>query len=236
MCIKMDKVIEVCNISKTYGNNEALKNVSFTLNKGQITAFLGSNGAGKSTTMNILAGVVSATHGKILIDGRDILDNAEETKQQIGYLPEYNPLYEDMYVREYLEYAAAIYLPRKEVKKRVDALIETVHIETEYRKKISSLSNGNKRRVGLAQALVHDPDILILDELSNGLDPNQHAKIIELIAQLGKSKVVLYSSHRFDDVADIASRYLLLNKGALVFDGMASDVTSVQDLFFSHCQ
>lgn len=229
-------MIEVQNISKSYGNSEALHDVSFSLKKGEIAAFLGPNGAGKSTTMNVIAGVLSATKGCVLIDGQDILAKPEEVKQNIGYLPEYNPLYEDMYVREYLEYAASIYLAHSKVKERVDEMIQTVSLESEYHKKIHALSNGNKRRVGLAQALIHNPDILILDEPSNGLDPNQHAKMIELIAELGKSKVILYSSHRFDDVADIASRYLILNKGSLVFDGKAQEVSSISDLFYTHCK
>ncbi len=229
-------MIEVQNISKSYANSEALHDVSFSLKKGEIAAFLGPNGAGKSTTMNIIAGVLSATKGCVLIDGQDILAKPEEVKQNIGYLPEYNPLYEDMYVREYLEYAASIYLAHSKVKERVDEMIQTVSIESEYHKKIHALSNGNKRRVGLAQALIHNPDILILDEPSNGLDPNQHAKMIELIAELGKSKVILYSSHRFDDVSDIASRYLILNKGSLVFDGKAQEVSSISDLFYTHCK
>lgn len=229
-------MIEVCNISKSYGSHEVLHDVSFTLNKGEITAFLGPNGAGKSTTMNIIAGVISATKGQVSINGEDIQENPQKIKQGIGYLPEYNPLYEDMYVKEYLEYAAHIYLPKAEVKQRVDEMIQVVSLESEYRKKIHSLSNGNKQRVGLAQALIHNPDILILDEPSNGLDPNQQANMMELIVELGKSKVVLYSSHRFDDVSNIASRYLVLNKGSLVFDGKASDVVSVKDLFNTYCK
>ncbi|MBF0576702.1 ABC transporter ATP-binding protein [Dysgonomonas sp. GY617] len=229
-------MIEVCNISKSYGSHEVLRDVSFTLNKGEITAFLGPNGAGKSTTMNIITGVISATKGQVSINGEDIQENPRKIKQGIGYLPEYNPLYEDMYVKEYLEYAAHIYLPKTEVKQRVDEMIQVVSIESEYRKKIHSLSNGNKQRVGLAQALIHNPDILILDEPSNGLDPNQQANMMELIVELGKSKVVLYSSHRFDDVSNIASRYLVLNKGSLVFDGKASDVVSVKDLFNTYCK
>ncbi|PXV62853.1 ABC-2 type transport system ATP-binding protein [Dysgonomonas alginatilytica] len=229
-------MIEVCNISKSYGKLEVLHDISFTLHKGEVAAFLGPNGAGKSTTMNIIAGVISATKGQVLINGEDIQENPQKIKQNIGYLPEYNPLYEDMYVREYLEYAARIYLPKSEIKQRVDKMIQTVNIESEYRKKIHSLSNGNKQRVGLAQALIHDPHILILDELSNGLDPNQHAKMMELIIDLGKSKIVLYSSHRFDDVSEIASHYLILNKGSLVFDGKADDVPSVKDLFYTYCK
>ena len=228
-------MIEVQNISKSYGDSEALHDVSFSLKEGEIAAFLGPNGAGKSTTMNIIAGVIAATKGRVLIDGKDILEEPEKVKRHIGYLPEYNPLYEDMYVREYLEYAASIYLTHSKVKERVDQMIQTVSIESEYHKKIHALSNGNKRRVGLAQALIHNPDILILDEPSNGLDPNQHAKMIELIADLGKSKAILYSSHRFDDVSDIASRYLILNKGNLVFDGKSEEISSIKDLFHTYC-
>lgn len=229
-------MIEICNISKSYGKHEVLHDVSFTLNKGEVTAFLGPNGAGKSTMMNIIAGVISVTRGQVLMDGESIQENPQKIKQDIGYLPEYNPLYEDMYVREYLEYAARIYLPHREVKQRVDEMIQTVNIESEYRKKIRSLSNGNKQRVGLAQALIHNPSILILDEPSNGLDPNQNARMMELIVELGKSKIVLYSSHRFEDVSDIASHYLILNKGSLVFDGKADDVPSIKELFYTYCK
>lgn len=229
-------MIEISNISKSYGKQEVLHDVSFKLRKGEITAFLGPNGAGKSTTMNIMAGVISATKGQVFMNGENIEDNPENMKRNIGYLPEYNPLYEDMYVREYLEYAAHIYLPKKAVKQRVDEMIQTVNLESEYRKKIHTLSNGNKQRVGLAQALIHDPGTLILDELSNGLDPNQQAKMMELIVELGKSKAILYSSHRFDDVSDIASHYLILNKGNLVFDGRANDVPSIKDLFYTYCK
>lgn len=230
------EVIEVQNISKSYARYEALHDVSFGLKKGEITAFLGPNGAGKSTTMSIIAGVMAATKGCVLIDGKDILEEPEKLKRHIGYLPEYNALYEDMYVREYLEYAASMYLVHSNVKERVDQMIQTVAIESEYHKKIHALSNGNKRRVGLAQALIHNPDILILDEPSNGLDPNQHDKMIELIAELGKSKVILYSSHRFDDVSDVASRYLILSKGSLVFDGKSEEVSSIKDLFQTYCK
>lgn len=225
-------MIEICNISKVYGKHEVLHGVSFQLNRGEVTAFLGPNGAGKSTTMNIIVGAVSATTGSILVEGENTLENPQKIKKNIGYLPEYNSLYEGMYVREYLEYAASLYLPHSKVKERVAEMIEVIGIESEYRKKISALSNGNKRRVGLAQSLIHDPDILILDEPSNGLDPNQHAKMLELIVELGKSKVILYSSHRFEDVSDIASHYLILNKGNLVFDGKSESVHSIGDLFY----
>lgn len=229
-------MVDVYNISKNYGNHEAIHNINFKLNKGEITAFLGPNGAGKSTTMNVIAGIIAPTSGKVLVGGQDIIANPVEVKRNIGYLPEYNALYEDMYVREYLEYVASVYLSHKEVKLRVKEMIEAVNLESQFHKKISSLSNGNKRRVGLAQALIHDPLILILDEPSNGLDPNQHVKMMELLVELGRSKVILYSSHRFDDVSDIASHYLLLNKGKLVFDGRANEVLSIKELFYTHCQ
>lgn len=229
-------MVEVCNISKNYGKYQALKDVSFSLDKGTITAFLGPNGAGKSTTMGIIVGALSATEGRVLFEGEDITTRPEKIKRNIGFLPEYNSLYEDMYVREYLEYVASIYLPYSEIICRVETMIEAVNIESEYRKKIGALSNGNKRRVGLAQALIHDPNVLVLDEPSNGLDPIQHNKMKELIIELGKSKVVLYSSHRFDDISDIASRYLILNKGTLMFDGEATDTSSISELFYTYCK
>ncbi|SHF54860.1 ABC transporter ATP-binding protein [Dysgonomonas macrotermitis] len=225
-------MIEICDISKDYGKEKALNSISFSLKKGEITAFLGPNGAGKTTLMNILAGVLQPSSGKILYDNEDISANPVKIKSKTGYLPEYNPLYEDMYVREYLEYAAAFYLPKKEIQGRVSEMIETTGLKDEYRKKIGALSYGNKKRVGLAQALIHNPDILILDEPTNGLDPNQHQKIKALITEISPSKIVLFSSHRFDDVEGIASHYLILNKGNLVLNDRADNIASIENSFY----
>ncbi len=225
-------MIDICNISKKYGNTEALNNVSFSLNKGEITAFLGPNGAGKTTLMNIMAGVINQTSGKILFDNQELKDNPSKIKSIIGYLSENNPLYEDMYVSEYLEYTASFYFPKKKLKTYISEMIEKVGLTDEYRKKIGKLSFGNKKRVGLAQALIHDPEILILDEPTNGLDPNQQQNIKELIAELSKTKTVLFSSHRFDDIESIASHYVILHKGKLVLNDRANNVYSLENVFY----
>lgn len=226
-------MIKVNGISKSYGSQQALDNVSFLLNKGEITAFLGPNGAGKTTMMNIITGVLASDTGNILVDGKDIISDSLKIKSKIGYLPEYNPLYEDMYVQEYLEYSINFYPSLTNKKQRIADIIEQVGLTNEYKKKIGALSYGNKKRVGLAQAIVHDPEILILDEPTNGLDPNQHQKIKNLIVEFGKSKVVLFSSHRFDDVEDIASHYLILNKGKLVLNERATDIQSIEQTFYN---
>lgn len=225
-------MIDISHISKKYGNTEALNDVSFSLDKGEITAFLGPNGAGKTTMMNIMAGVIDQSAGKILFDGQEIKDNPDKIKSIIGYLSENNPLYEDMYVSEYLEYAASFYLRAKQAKARISEMIEKVGLTDEYRKKIGKLSFGNKKRVGLAQALIHDPEILILDEPTNGLDPNQQQNIKELIAELSKTKTVLFSSHRFDDIESIASHYVILHKGKLVFNDSANNIDSIENIFY----
>lgn len=225
-------MIDISSISKNYGSFEALKNISFSLKEGQVTAFLGPNGAGKTTMMSIITGVISQSSGLVLYENEDIRNNPIKVKSKIGYLPEYNPLYEDMYVKEYLQYAAGFYLPKKEIKERISKIIETTGLDNEFRKKIGKLSFGNKKRVGIAQALIHDPEILILDEPTNGLDPNQYNNIKALIAELGKTKTILYSSHRFDDVENIASHYIILNRGELVLDDKAENIGSVEDTFY----
>ncbi len=225
------KVIEIINISKSFGKQEVLHNISFSLKKGEITAFLGANGAGKTTTMNIMTGVLSPDRGKVMVNGSSLSTDTVQIKKTIGYLPENNPLYGDMYVREYLEYAGSIY-SKKEVKSKVDEMIERVDLKDEYKKKIHTLSQGNKQRVGLAQALIHDPEILILDEPANGLDPGQQFRINNLIRELGQSKILLFSSHRLDDVADIASRCLLLKAGSLILDESVANIESIKEYFY----
>ncbi len=226
-------MLEVKNIYKSFGQKEVLHNVGFTLENREVAAFLGVNGAGKSTLMNIIAGVLPAGSGDVLVDGLNIKDNAVEVKRKIGYLPENNPLYGDMYVREYLEYVARIYVRKGEVRDKVSGVIEQVGLASEYKKKISTLSHGNRQRVGLAQALVHDPEILILDEPSNGLDPVQQLKINNLIKELGQTRTVLFSSHRLDDVSDVASRYLIIKEGHLVLDEVSVNIDSIKDRFYT---
>lgn len=225
-------MIDICRISKNYDSFEALNNVSFSLKRNEIIAFLGPNGAGKTTMMNIMTGVVSQSAGQVLFDNEDIRSNPIKIKSKIGYLPEYNPLYDDMYACEYLEYAAGFYLHKKEIQKRVSEVIETVGLKDEYRKKTGQLSFGNKKRLGLAQALIHDPEILILDEPTNGLDPNQQLNMKTVIKELGQEKTILFSSHRFDDIENIASHYLILNKGKLVLDDRADNIHSIEDTFY----
>lgn len=226
-------MVEIKGISKFFGKRQVLHDVSFSLPKNEITAFLGVNGAGKTTTMNIITGVLAADSGKVFINGADLEDNPVEAKRAIGYLPENNPLYSDMYVREYIEYAARIYIPKGDIKSRVSDIVERVGLTSEYNKKIRTLSQGNKQRVGLAQALIHNPDILILDEPSNGLDPVQQQKINNLIKELGQSKTILFSSHRLDDVSDVASRYLVINEGYLVFDETSGNIDSIKEYFYT---
>lgn len=226
-------MIKLINISKSFGKQEVLHDISFSLKKGEVTAFLGVNGVGKTTTMNIMTGIMMADKGRVLVDDVDLLNQPIEIKKKIGYLPENNPLYGDMYVREYLEYVAKIYLGKLATKECVDNIIECVDLKDKCNKKIQTLSHGNKQRVGLGQALIHDPEILILDEPTNGLDPNQQFKINNLIREIGKSKVVLFSSHRLDDVADVASRYLLLKNGSLVLDEPAMNINSIKEYFYT---
>jgi len=229
-------MIEVLSISKKFGKHTVISDISFTLNKGEVTAFIGVNGAGKTTMLNMITGVLLPDSGEIRIKGINIKDQPDKVKRCIGYLPENAPLYGDMYVKEYLEYIAGIYLPFHAVKNKVSEMIELMYLQDEYRKKIHSLSLGNKQRVGLAQALIHDPDILILDEPSNGLDPVQQLKINNLIKELGKSKVVLFSSHRFDDIADIADRYMVIDKSKLILDERAERIDSIKEYFYSIAQ
>lgn len=226
-------MIDVCNISKRYGKTDILCNVSFTLNKGNLVALLGVNGAGKSTTMNIMTGILKTDTGSVFIDKINITENLNKTKQKIGYLHESNPLYEDMYVKEYLEYIAHLFFPKKEVAKHTDFIIEQIGLTKEYRKKIYTLSKGNKQRVGLAQALIHDPEILILDEPMSGFDPNQQYQMKELLFNLKDSKTILFSTHHLEEAVDIASSFLILNKGKLILDENAGNISSINDLFYS---
>lgn len=224
-------MIELSHVYKSFGKKEVLHDISFSLQKG-VTAFLGTNGAGKTTTMNIITGVIAPDSGKILINNLDLSENSIEIKRKIGYLPENNPIYDTMYVAEYLRYVAEIYLPQERVKQSIEKIIDQTDLGNEVKRKIGTLSYGNKQRVGLAQALVHDPDILILDEPSNGLDPIQQIKINNLLTELGKSKTILFSSHRLEDVADIASHYLILQNGRLILDDKIKNITSLKEFFF----
>jgi ABC-2 type transport system ATP-binding protein len=215
--------IEVKNLSKFYGEQAAVNDISFTINKGEIVGFLGPNGAGKSTTMKILTGFIPSTKGEVRICGLEVDVDSLETRKKIGYLPENNPLYLDMYVREYLEFVGDIY-KAPNLKQRVNEMIHQVGLEVEQNKKIGMLSKGYRQRVGLAQAIIHDPEVLILDEPTTGLDPNQLVEIRELIKRIGKSKTVILSTHIMQEVSAICDRVIIIKQGKIVADDKAEDL------------
>ncbi len=205
------------NISKNFGTQKALNHVSFEIQSGQIIGFLGPNGAGKSTLMKIITGFLQADEGQIFINGNNISDANSDFRSQIGYLPEHNPLYTDMYVTEYLNFTAGIY-KLKNTKKRVAEVLRMTGLEIEKRKQIRELSKGFRQRVGIAAALIHNPGVLILDEPTTGLDPNQIIEIRNLILEIGKQKTVLLSTHIMQEVEAICNRVLIINSGSIVAD------------------
>jgi ABC-2 type transport system ATP-binding protein len=214
--------IEVKNITKIYGTQKALNDVSFTIDSGEIVGFLGPNGAGKSTMMKIITGFIPPTNGVVKINGVDVLESTVDIRRDIGYLPENNPLYLEMFVKEYLNFTAGIYKLGKHTKTRIDEIIEITGLTKEFQKKIGALSKGFRQRVGLAQALIHNPSILILDEPTSGLDPNQIIEIRNLIKKIGTEKTVMLSTHIMQEVEAICSRTIIINKGEIV----ANDLTS----------
>ena len=213
--------IEVLSVTKSYGNQLALNEISFSANKGEIIGFLGPNGAGKSTMMKIITGFISPTKGTVLVSGINVLKSPEEAKAKIGYLPEQNPLYQEMYVKEYLQFQASIFKVSKET---IGTVIETVGLSPEVHKKISQLSKGYQQRVGIAAAIIHNPDVLILDEPTTGLDPNQIQEIRNLLTKLGKEKTILFSTHIMQEVEALCDRVIIINKGELLID------TSIEEL------
>lgn len=215
--------ITVNNLTKIYGTQKAVDAISFTIDKAEIVGFLGPNGAGKSTTMKILTGYLQPDAGEAQVCGIKVEENNAATKKKIGYLPEANPLYYDMYVREYLEFIAGVY-GITTVKQKITEVIETTGLSIEANKKIGQLSKGYKQRVGLAAALIHDPEVLILDEPTSGLDPNQIVEIRELIKKLGQNKTVLFSSHILQEVEAICERVIIINKGKIVADDTLSNL------------
>jgi ABC-2 type transport system ATP-binding protein len=215
--------IEVKNLSKIYGQQKAVDNISFKVEKGEIVGFLGPNGAGKSTTMKIITGYLQPDSGNVQVCGTDVLQHALETKKKIGYLPESNPLYHDMYVREYLDFIAGVHQISSK-KQAIENVIERVGLSREASKKIGELSKGYKQRVGLAAALLHNPEVLILDEPTTGLDPNQIMEIREVIKNLGKDKTVLFSSHILQEVEAICNRVVIINKGTIVADSTLTNL------------
>lgn len=218
--------IRVDHLTKLYGVQKALDHVSFEIASGEIVGFLGPNGAGKSTTMKILTGYLSATEGKAYINGLDVEEHPMEVRRQVGYLPENNPLYYDLYVTEYLEYVGRMYGMGFKAVKRTQDMIELTGLSPEKRKKIGQLSKGYKQRVGLAQALIHDPKVLILDEPTSGLDPNQLVDIRKLILNIGKEKTVILSTHIMQEVQAMCDRAIIIKKGVIVADDKISNLTS----------
>jgi ABC-2 type transport system ATP-binding protein len=209
--------IEIKNLSKQYGEQKAVNAISFTINKGEIVGFLGPNGAGKSTTMKIITGYLEADGGEASVCGVNVKEQPKESKRKIGYLPEANPLYMDMYVREYLDFVAEVH-EVKNKKQRIEEAIATVGLTPESKKKIGQLSKGYKQRVGLAAALIHQPEVLILDEPTSGLDPNQIIEIRDVVKKLGQEKTILFSSHILQEVEAICDRVIIINKGNIVAD------------------
>jgi ABC-2 type transport system ATP-binding protein len=217
--------IQVSNVTRLYGTQKAVDNISFTVANGEIVGFLGPNGAGKSTTMKMVTGYLEPTQGDLTVSGINVKTHPLEAKKKIGYLPEANPLYYDMYVREYLEFVADIH---KAKRSRIEEIIKAVGLTPESRKKTGQLSKGYKQRVGLAAAIIHDPEVLILDEPTTGLDPNQILEIRELIRQLGRNKTVLFSTHILQEVEALCDRIIIINKGTLVADDSLGNLKSRQ--------
>lgn len=217
--------INVTNITKTYGTQKALNSVSFSIKTGEIVGFLGPNGAGKSTLMKILTTYLPASEGKASVNGFEVSKDDFKVQKSVGYLPEHNPLYLDMYVREFLHFQAEIY---KTSKSEIEKIIERTGLSPEANKKIQQLSKGYRQRVGIASALLHDPEVLILDEPTTGLDPNQLIEIRELIKSIGKEKTVLLSTHIMQEVEAICDRVIIINKGSIVLDKNLAELQSGQ--------
>jgi len=212
--------ILVENLTKTYGPQKAVNNISFEIKTGEVVGFLGPNGAGKSTTMKMIACYMAPTNGDVKLDQYSILNEPEEIKKRIGYLPENNPLYTDMPIIEYLRFTAEIQgIKKNQVAERIASMVDLCGLDVEKHKRIGELSKGYRQRVGLAQAMIHDPEVLILDEPTTGLDPNQIIEIRKLIKKLGKEKTVLLSSHILSEVEATCDRILIINKGRIVADG-----------------
>ncbi|QZT35916.1 ATP-binding cassette domain-containing protein [Halosquirtibacter xylanolyticus] len=209
--------IEVCDVKKIFSKQYALDGVSFSLNEGEIVGFLGPNGAGKSTLMKIIGGAICSTSGEVKVLGVDVDKNPREVQKNIGFLPEHNPLYDELYVREYLRHVGELY-GVKDLKRSVEEVVKRCGITKEAQKKIGTLSKGYKQRVGLAQALIHDPKVLILDEPMNGLDPNQIIEIRELIREVSQGKTVLFSSHIMHEVSQMCDRVVIIDNGKVVAD------------------
>ncbi|QDP86181.1 ATP-binding cassette domain-containing protein [Chryseobacterium sp. SNU WT5] len=212
--------LKIINLTKKFGDQVALNNINIEINNNEIIGLLGPNGAGKSTLMKSIVGAIKIDEGQILFDGQDIYKDEIATKKKIGFLPESNPLYNEMYVREYLSFVADLHKISKE---RIDEVIDLVGITPEKSKKISQLSKGYKQRVGLAQAILHKPDLLILDEPTNGLDPNQILEIRNVIKEIGKEKTIILSTHIMQEVEALCSRVILIHQGNIIQDANIDD-------------
>jgi ABC-2 type transport system ATP-binding protein len=217
--------ISVENVSKVFGSQRTLHEVSFTVNSGEIVGFIGPNGAGKSTLMKIICALMAPTSGEVKINGIGVSLNAIEIRRLLGYLPENNPLYPDLYIQEFLHYVAGLYGLGKHIHKRVREVIGLTGLEPEMHKKIGLLSKGYRQRVGLAQAILHDPEILILDEPTTGLDPNQIVEIRNLISALGKEKTVMLSTHIMQEVEAICQRVIIINKGQIIANDLTGNIS-----------
>ena len=215
--------ILVKNITRLYGAQKALDNISFEVPKGEILGFLGPNGAGKSTMMKIITTFIPPSEGEVKVCGFDIISDSMEVRRKVGYLPEHNPLYLDMYVREYLGFIAGLH-HMKQKDKRIKEMVDLTGLGQEKHKKIGALSKGYRQRVGLAQALIHNPEVLILDEPTSGLDPNQLVDIRNLIKNIGKEKTVMFSTHIMQEVEAVCDRVIIINKGKIVADGLSGEL------------
>jgi ABC-2 type transport system ATP-binding protein len=217
--------LEIKELTKVYGTQKAVDGISFSVTEGEIVGFLGPNGAGKSTTMKIATGYLSATTGAVFVDGMDVAARPMAVKKIIGYLPEHNPLYPDMFVHEYLTFTGSLYgLSGKKLRNRVGQMVEQCGLTLEQNKKIEALSKGYRQRVGLAQALLHDPKVLILDEPTSGLDPNQLVEIRKLIKEVSRNKTVLFSTHIMQEVQALCERVVVINRGLIVADDRVANL------------
>ena len=224
-------MLQIQHIAKDYGKQPAIKDISFSVAKGEIVGFLGVNGAGKSTTMKIITGCLSPDKGDVLIGGDSIAKHPNQAKRKVGYLSENNPLYGDMYVREYLEYVVRMYAPQANALNRVEAIIHSTGLLPEAHKKIQQLSKGYRQRVGLAQAFVHEPELLVLDEPITGLDPNQIDEIQQFLIDQSRDKAILFSSHTLSEVSSVCTRIIIIHQGEIVLDKPMKDVDNLSLTF-----
>ncbi|MBN1108007.1 MAG: ATP-binding cassette domain-containing protein [Bacteroidales bacterium] len=219
--------IKVQEVTRYYGEQKALDNVSFEVHTGEIVGFLGPNGAGKSTMMKIITGFIPPTSGSVYVNGTEISDDNPQTRKIIGYLPENNPLYPEMYIREYLKFVYSLYGKSQDPERRIDKIIELTGLAAEQKKKIGALSKGFRQRVGIAQALIHNPEVLILDEATSGLDPNQIIEIRNLIREAGREKTIMFSTHIMQEAEAVCDRIIIINRGRIIADELKSNIHSV---------